>query len=188
MPSRPIVVIYANARSRRSHLNRPLADALAARPDVEVRDLYARYPDFDIDVVAEQRALSCAETVMLQFPMSWFSVPPLLKLWFDEVLERGWAHGPGGTALRGKSCLVVTSTRGTAEAYSPQGAYRHPLASFLLPLRQMADQCGMSWQRPIAIHDAYRLDAHGVQEAIASVMAALGHAATPAAATGQERI
>ena len=175
MPARPIVVIYANARARRSHVNRPLAEALAALPDVEVRDLHARYPDYDIDVVAEQRALSCADTVVLQFPTFWFSVPPLLKLWMDEVLERGWAHGPGGTALRGKSCLVVASTRGTEEDYSPEGVHRHLLASFLLPLEQMALECGMTWRPPIVIHDAYRLDESGVQRMIAEVMGALGH-------------
>lgn len=175
MPARPIVVIYANARARRSHVNRPLAEALAALPDVEVRDLHARYPDYDIDVVAEQRALSCADTVVLQFPTFWFSVPPLLKLWMDEVLERGWAHGPGGTALRGKSCLVVASTRGTEEDYSPEGVHRHLLASFLLPLEQMALECGMTWRPPIVIHDAYRLDESGVQRVIAEVMGALGH-------------
>ena len=94
MPARPIVVIYANARAKRSHVNRPLAEALAALPDVDVRDLYARYPDYDIDVVAEQRALSCADTVVLQFPTFWFSVPPLLKLWMDEVLERALVRKP----------------------------------------------------------------------------------------------
>ena len=175
MPARPIVVISANALARRSHVNRPLAEALAALPDVDVRDLYARYPDYDIDVVAEQRALSCADTGVLQFPTFWFSVPPLLKLWMDEVLERGWAHGPGGTALRGKSCLVVASTRGTEEGYSAEGVHRHPLSSFLLPLEQMALECGMTWRTPIAIHDAYRLDEPGVQRVIAEVMGALGH-------------
>ena len=28
----------------------------------------------------------------------WYSSPPLLKLWFDEVLTFGWAYGPGGAS------------------------------------------------------------------------------------------
>src|SRR4030095_201336 len=115
MTEPPIVVIYAHPTPSRSRVNRPLADALAALPQVQVRDLYRSYVDYDIDVVAEQRVLSVSDTIVLQYPVRWYSVPALLKLWLDEVLESGWAFGPGGTALRGKSLLVVVSTGGTAD-------------------------------------------------------------------------
>lgn len=179
MFDRPVLVIYANPRARHSRLNRPLAEALAALPDVEVRDLYRLYPDYDIDVVAEQRALARASTVVLQFPMSWFAMPPMLKLWFDEVLERGWAHGPGGTALRGKRCAAIVTPRGSEQAYAPDGDHGHGLESFLLPLERSVLLCGMTWLPPVAIFEAYRLDDDAVARTIADLIAMVGDTAAP---------
>ena len=39
-------------------------------------------------------------------------MPPLMKLWVDDVLTFGWAYGPGGTALNGKDLWLVASTGG----------------------------------------------------------------------------
>lgn len=159
MTEPPIVVIYAHPAPRRSRVNHPLAEALAELSHVEVRELYRRYVDYDIDVVAEQRALSGADVVVLQFPLRWYNVPALLKLWLDDVLEPGWAYGPGGTALRGKSMLAVVSTGGQADAYGPDGMHGRPIEDFLLPLQQTATRCGMSWVAPIVLHDADNADA-----------------------------
>lgn len=158
----PIVVIYAHPAPRRSRVNHPLAEALAELPHVEVRELYRLYVDYDIDVVAEQRLVSTAETIVLLFPVRWYSVPALMKLWLDDVLEIGWAFGPGGTALRGKSMLAVASTGGHADAYGPDGIHGHPIADFLLPLEQTATLCGMTWLPPIVLHDADRANTDAV--------------------------
>ena len=162
MTEPPVVVIFAHPSPRRSRVNRPLAEALAALPHVEVRELYRLYVDYDIDVVAEQRLLSTAETLVLQFPVRWYSVPALLKLWLDDVLESGWAFGPGGTALRGKSMLAVVSTGGHADAYGQEGTHGHPIADFLLPLEQTALLCGMTWLPPVVLHDADNADSDAV--------------------------
>jgi glutathione-regulated potassium-efflux system ancillary protein KefF len=77
---------------------------------VEIRSLYHLYPDFNIDIAAEQEALSRAELVVWQHPMQWYSVPPLLKLWIDKVLAHGWAYGHGARALQGKSLLWAVTT------------------------------------------------------------------------------
>ncbi len=53
---------------------------------VEIRSLYQLYPDFNIDIAAEQEALSRADLIVWQHPMQWYSIPPLLKLWIDKVL------------------------------------------------------------------------------------------------------
>ena len=114
-----IVVLYAHPRGQRSNANRRLIDAAAAVPGVAVRNLYERYPDFDIDAGAEQQAIQSAELLVFQYPTYWYSPPPLLKLWIDTVLEPGWAYGPGGTALAGKHWWCVTTTGGARAATPP---------------------------------------------------------------------
>ena len=51
-----------------------------------MRDIFQLYPDYKIDVSAEQEALLRHDTIILQYPMFWFNMPAILKLWFDEVL------------------------------------------------------------------------------------------------------
>ena len=83
-----VVVIAAHPHLERSRVNRALLNTArtldAAR--VEVRDLYALYPDYWIDVAAEQAALAAARLVVWQHPIHWYSMPSLMKLWIDEVL------------------------------------------------------------------------------------------------------
>ncbi|MGE8366389.1 glutathione-regulated potassium-efflux system oxidoreductase KefF [Cupriavidus basilensis] len=177
----PILVIYAHPRPHLSRVNRPLATALESLPDVTVHDLYSSYTDYDIDVVAEQRALARASTLVFQFPVQWYSVPALLKLWLDEVLESGWAYGPGGTALRGKSLLVVASTGGHADSYGPDGAHGHSIEEYMLPLEQTAVLCGMNWLPPLVLHDANQADARTLADHIGRVSGVLGGAARVAA-------
>ena len=52
-----ILVILAHPQLEHSRANRALADAARAA-GIEVRDLYARYPDYLIDVAAEQAVRS----------------------------------------------------------------------------------------------------------------------------------
>lgn len=185
MTEPPVVVIYAHPTPRRSRVNRPLAKALDGLPQVQVRDLYGSYVDYDIDVVAEQRALSTAELIVLQYPVRWYSVPALLKLWLDEVLESGWAYGPGGTALRGKSMLVMASTGGHADSYTTDGNHGHTIDEFLLPLEQTAQLCGMDWLPPVVLHDADNVDADGLAAHIEAAIRRL-HAPADAASHATE--
>ncbi len=45
-------------------------------PNVEVRFLDKLYPNYQIDVSAEQDALSRADVIVWQFPFYWYSPPP----------------------------------------------------------------------------------------------------------------
>lgn len=153
-----ICVIHAHPYLSRSRTNHVLADALRGAPDVELRSLYDLYPDFDIDVSAEQRALEPASLIVWMHPIYWYSTPSLLQQWFEKVLAVGWAYGEGGTALRGKHCLWVPTTGGDPGDYAISGLHAHVFADFVPPIEQTARFCGMLWQRPHVIHGANAID------------------------------
>ena len=159
VPGPMILVVFAHPYPNRSFANRALLDALADRPGVEVRSLYDRYPDFDIDAAAEREAMSRADVVVWQHPIYWYNVPALLKLWFEKVLTSGWAWGPGGDALRGKRCLWVVTTGGDGQDYLASGIHGHAFEAFMPAVRQTAQFCGMEWLEPLVIHEARQLDA-----------------------------
>ena len=131
-----------------ARLARAAREASAPEHPIEVRDMYALYPDFRIDVAAEQAALEAADRVVLQFPMYWYSTPALLKQWLDDVLLYGWAYGSTGKALAGKELLVAVSTGGPGEAYSHESSYGYTLTELLRPLQATANMVQMTYLAP----------------------------------------
>jgi glutathione-regulated potassium-efflux system ancillary protein KefF len=163
-----ICVIYAHPYPSHSRANQTLLSMLPDGPEIEVRSLYDLYPDFDIDVRAEQAALSAADVIVWMHPVYWYSVPGLLKHWFDQVLVHGWAYGEGGNTLRGKRCLWVATTGGDEAAYSAAGMHEQAFANFIPPLQETARFCGMQWETPVILHGAHLIEdtalaAHGGQ-------------------------
>jgi glutathione-regulated potassium-efflux system ancillary protein KefF len=152
-----VLLVFAHPYPDRSRANRRLLRAAQGLPGVVVRSLYDLYPGFDIDVPAEQGALRQAQAVVWQHPMYWYSVPSLLKHWFDKVLARGFAYGTGGTALSGKRCLWVVTTGGDEASFGPHGMHQRPFEEFSPVLEQTALFCGMQWQPPLVLHGAHRV-------------------------------
>jgi glutathione-regulated potassium-efflux system ancillary protein KefF len=157
MTDASIVLIFAHPYPDRSIANRRLLEAVDDLAGIDVRSLYDLYPTFDIDVSAEQAALVRAELLVLQHPMYWYSVPSLLKHWFDKVLARGFAYGQGGKALWGKRCFWVVTTGGDEQAFGPHGMHNRPFQDFAPVVEQTALFCGMSWEEPLVVYGAHRM-------------------------------
>jgi len=164
-----IVVIAAHPHLEHSHVTRAMlhaAETAAAEHSgrIDLRPLYRRYPDYLIDIAAEQAALRDARLVVWLHPIHWYSMPPLMKLWLDEVFAFGWAYGPGGEALRGKDLWLVSSTGGSEDSYRPNGYNRYFFDHFLHPYEQSAALVGMRWLPPLTLHGAHRIGASALAE------------------------
>lgn len=159
-----VLVVFAHPSLQTSRVQRRLLDRARGVPGVAVRDLYERYPEYDIDVEAEQAALEAHDVVVWQHPFYWYSVPPLLKQWFDLVLEHGWAYGSSGTALHGKTVLSMISAGGPADAYCAEGYNRFGVRQLLAPVEQTARLCGMRYLPPCVIFGTHRLSVPDIRE------------------------
>ncbi len=153
---RPIALIYAHPYPDRSRAGRVLLDAVRNLPDVDVRPIYSMYPDFAIDVEAEQEAILLADIVVWQSPFYWYGLPALLHLWIEKVLAHGWAYG-GADRVRGKTAFWVTTTGAPASAYEPGAMDGHPFDAFAPPVSQTAIFCGMRWAPPFVVHGSHRI-------------------------------
>jgi NAD(P)H dehydrogenase (quinone) len=96
------------------------------------------------DVKAEQDNLLWADMLILQFPLWWYTMPAILKGWVDRVYAYGFAYGVGehsdrhwgdrfgeGT-LAGKRAMLIVTTGGWEEHYSPRGI-NGPIEDLLPP-------------------------------------------------------
>jgi glutathione-regulated potassium-efflux system ancillary protein KefG len=160
-----VLIVCAHPAYHRSRANRALRTAVDGMEGVTRHDLYETYPDFLIDVDAEQARLVAHEHIVLLHPFYWYAAPSLLKEWLDMVLEHGWAYGEGGRALAGKGWLQAVTAGGPAASYGAEGRNRFTMDELLRPFEATAHLCGCAWHRPFVLHDSRQLDAAALIDA-----------------------
>ncbi|RZK55446.1 MAG: flavodoxin family protein [Pedobacter sp.] len=135
MDKTKILIIFSHPNSNTSVVNKRWQEELNKYPEKYViHDLYKTYPDEKIDVEAEQKLIEQYDKIVFQFPMYWFSSPPLLKKWLDEVLIYGWAFGSkSGYKVAGKKIALAISLGADEEDYQANGKYKYQLAELLRP-------------------------------------------------------
>lgn len=139
-----VLMIVAHPYWPQSTANKTIVEEFKRlQPQAEVRNLYELYPDGLIDVAAEQQALDRADTIILQFPIMWYSCPSTLHRWMEEVLTYGYAYGPGGDRLKGKTLLLSFTTAGTPDKYSAYGAQGCTIDQLMTPFSATAVLCGL---------------------------------------------
>lgn len=152
-----ILVLLAHPVLERSRIHSRLINHVQHLEGLTVHDLYEKYPDFNVDVKAEQKLLLDHDIIIWQHPFYWYSAPPLLKQWLDLVLTHGWAYGKGGDMLKGKAVMNAISCGGSENAYREEGRNRFTVRELLAPFDQTAYLCGMKYLPPFIIHDTYKL-------------------------------
>ena len=108
-----------------------------ALPSARTVYLDRLYPDFRIDVQAEQQNLLWADVIVLQFPVFWFSMPSLLHRWMEDTFLHGFSHGSTGDKLRGKTLVVSYTTGAPADAMNWEDCFGN--------LKGVCGFTGMEW-------------------------------------------
>lgn len=138
------LLILAHPHLNQSIRNKLIAEELATENNVEVRDLTALYPLYVIDVEQEQKKLIEADLIVIQYPLYWYNVTPILKLWIDEVFTYNFAFGKGNYQLEGKK-IIVSCTIGSNEAIYPSDVLQKIFFSF----EGLAAYCKMKYIAPL---------------------------------------
>lgn len=145
-----------------SRVNRRWVEALENHGGIHVNKLYERYPDWNIDVAYEQSLLLAHDRIVFQHPFWWYSTPPLMKKWLDDVLTYGWAYGPGGVALQGKDWVSAISSGGPADSYQSGGYNNYSMSELLKPLQQTANLIGMKFLPPFILHGTVQISPEAI--------------------------
>jgi glutathione-regulated potassium-efflux system ancillary protein KefG len=157
-----VLIIFAHPAAHKSRINSELIHSVSDLDEVTISDIYEKYPDFFIDVKEEQKLLSEHDIIIWHHPFYWYSCPALMKEWMDLVLEHGFAYGKSGTTLKGKMVFNAITTGGSADVYSEKGRDRFTVPQFLIPFRQTALLCGMTYLPPFVVHGAHLLNDRGI--------------------------
>ena len=148
------IIILVHPNFDQSVCNKAIIDGIRElnMPHVTIKDLYALYPDFKIDVAKEQADLLAHDRIIFQFPMYWFSTPALLKEWQDVVFTRGFSHGKNGTALAKKKMLLSVTAGITEEVFLNPVEGQYPIKELWSSLSYTANYCKMIFEEPICMY------------------------------------
>ncbi|WP_145323494.1 NAD(P)H-dependent oxidoreductase [Paenibacillus xylanexedens] len=137
------LVILAHPNIDDSRVNQRWKQELGQHAsEITIHEIYREYPDWHINVSREQKLLEAYDHVILQFPLYWYSYPPLLKKWFDDVFAYGWAYGSKGNKLHGKKLGLAMSIGDKKVNYTRDGSVSFTVDEVIAPFKASINHVG----------------------------------------------
>jgi len=148
------LIIVIHPQMETSLINRRWVEELNKFPEkYVVHQLYEAYPDEMIDVKKEQELIEMHNRIIFQFPFYWFSSPPLLKKWLDEVLLHDWAFGSrSGYKVGGKKIALAISTGIDDKGFSAEGMYKYTIEELTRPFELTFDYIRADYRKPFVYY------------------------------------
>lgn len=148
------LIILAHPCFNRSVANKTIIEVLSSHmPEIEIRNIHELYPDYRVTAGAEQEALLRHQTIVFQYPFYWYTMPAILKLWFDVVFEYQFAYGCKGDKLKGKNFIPSFTVGSSRESYTALGFQHFRVEDFCKTLEQTAYHAQMKYIDPVYFFD-----------------------------------
>lgn len=146
------------------HFNYMLEQRHAARLDLA----------FSPDITGEIHKVQAADLILFVTPIWWFSVPAILKGWFDRVLAMGvtWDGGKiyENGLLRGKQAMVIGSAGGPPAYYKPDGKHKATPEQILHPINHgTLAFCGLNVHEPFVALNVLGVDEKGREKILSDL-------------------
>lgn len=159
------LVLFVHPYYEHSDFNIQLMHLYKNNDAVDFRDLYENYPDMHIAAFRERKRLKLYDQIIFHFPIIWFGMPPLLKLWLDEVLDMRWITEKNcDNPMRGKKAVIVVSIGGSQQVYSPSGLYDRPIEDYLFTLTKSLEVNHVDIKEIISIYNAKQVSLSDLQD------------------------
>lgn len=147
------LIILGHPNIEQSLANKTILEELQqSHLKVEIRSLAELYPDYRMDISAEQEALLEHQNIVFQYPLYWYNMPAILKHWFDVVLEYQFAYGSKGDKLKGKNFIPSFTVGAPESEYHTLGEHHFRIQEFCKNLEQTAYYTQMNFVEPFYFH------------------------------------
>jgi putative NADPH-quinone reductase len=158
------LVLFAHPYFEHSTTNVRLLECYEPMQNVTFRDLYEDYPDFHIQAFRERKRIVDYDRIIFHFPIIWFGLPPLLKLWIDEVFDMRWIAEGQHNILSGKDAVIVTSVGGSESNYTREGKYKTTAEELLTGLCVSLDINNIDLKNTHIIYNADNLEEEQLED------------------------
>lgn len=135
---------------------------------------------FSPDILGEIEKMKAADLTIFVAPMWWYSVPAILKGWFDRVLAMGVAWDSGRIfeqgLMRGKQVMLVLAAGGPAEFFEAGGRLKATAGQLLHPINHgTLAYCGFNVHEPFVGVNVLGLDEPNRAKLLAELQFRLEH-------------
>ncbi|CAI9726040.1 Hypothetical predicted protein [Octopus vulgaris] len=107
--------------------------------------------------------VSWADVIYFQFPIYWYSMPAMLKGWFEKVLISGFAYDQrqgkllDNGLLKGKRTMLSFTTGASEAMFTPNG-FNGDINVALWPIQYSLRFCGLDVLKPFMVHGAHYMN------------------------------
>lgn len=148
---------YSYAQGR---LNKTLFDEIIRLLKEDGNEVKTTVVEHGYNVEEETEKFKWADTVIFQTPMNWFSVPWILKKYFDEIYQYGVfyegseEYGHGGL-MKGKRYMYSMTCNPAPEDYEePNGFFEgNSLEHFIIALHKLQQYVGFEPIKTFCVYD-----------------------------------
>lgn len=172
MTLKKTLVIFAHPYFEYSTANLELVKIYEGIENLHFKDLYEEYPDFHIPAFRERKRIRQYERLVFHFPLIWFSIPPLLKLWIDEVFDMTWTANVNHP-LQNKDAVIIVTVGGKEENYTENGLYQTKISELLKSLTLSLRVNNIKVIDFITVYDADDLEKEQLQKVSAQIQKTL---------------
>ena len=95
------------------------------------RDFYEEYADFHIPAFRERKRIVNYDRIIFHFPLIFFGIPPLLKLWIDEVFDISWRLNAAENPMKGKEAVILITVGSKEELFGRNGQYHYTVEEMI---------------------------------------------------------
>ncbi|MDQ0477026.1 MULTISPECIES: NAD(P)H-dependent oxidoreductase [Chryseobacterium] len=149
------LAIFAHPYFEYSTTNIELIKAYETSDLLTFKDLYEEYPDFHIATFKERKRIREYERLVFHFPLIWFGLPPLLRLWIDEVFDMSWkAEDENDHPLMNKDAIIIVTIGAKEEHYQKNGLYKTTIEELMRPLALCLEVTGIEVKEIIAVYES----------------------------------
>lgn len=152
------LVLFAHPYLEHSKSNLELINFYVRHQHYNFRDLYEEFPDFHIPAFRERKSLSKYERLIIHFPLIFFGIPPLLKLWIDEVFDLNWQKESEENPLENIEATILVTTNGKEEEFSHDGKFGFTVEEFISGLIVVLKQNGIIIREIVKIFNVDQLN------------------------------
>ncbi len=151
------LVLFAHPYLEHSKSNLELINFYVRHQHYTFRDLYEEYPDFHIAAFRERKRIASYERIVFHFPLIFFGIPPLLKLWIDEVFDLKWRRKGEENPLAGMEATILVTTNGIESNFTKEGKYGYTLEEMISGLIVVLKQNKIDIKHLLCIYNVEKL-------------------------------
>jgi len=125
------LVLFAHPYLEYFNNNKELIHFYEKQQHFTFRDLYEEYPEFHIPAFRERKQILNYDRFIFHFPIIWFGIPPLLRLWLDEVVDSHWLNKDQYNPFENKEVFILITTRTKERSFGREGKHKYTIEELI---------------------------------------------------------